>query len=108
MKMKKSLKILAVAASMTLLAGTAQAAGDAAAGKAKSVTCVACHGANGISAIPNYPNLAGQKELYLVDAIKAYRDGIRKNPIMQPMVAALSDDDIANLAAYFSSLPAGK
>ena len=71
------------------------------------MTCVACHGANGVSVIPNYPNLAGQKELYLVDAIKAYRDGGRKNPIMQPMAAALSDDDIANLAAYFSSLPAG-
>ena len=103
--MKKSLKLLAVAASMTLITGAAQA-GDIAAGKAKSVTCVACHGANGISAIPNYPNLAGQKELYLVDSIKAYRDGVRKNPIMQPMVATLSDEDIANLAAYFSSLPA--
>lgn len=104
--MKKALILLAVTASISLMAGTAQA-GDAAAGKAKSMTCVACHGANGISAIPNYPNLAGQKELYLVDAIKAYRDGIRKNPIMQPMAASLSDEDIANLAAYFSSLPAG-
>ncbi|TDF36555.1 cytochrome c [Alteromonadaceae bacterium M269] len=86
----------------------AQAA-DIAAGKSSSVACAACHGGNGISVIPNYPNLAGQKELYLVSAIKAYRDGGRQNPIMTQMASNLSDEDIANLAAYFSSLdPAGK
>jgi cytochrome c553 len=104
--MKKSLKTIALLGTLSLFAGAAQA-GDAAAGKAKAVVCAACHGANGISTIPTYPNLAGQKEAYLVDSIKAYRDGTRKNPIMAPMAAALSDEDIANLAAYFSSLPAG-
>lgn len=79
-------------------------AGDAAKGKARSTTCIACHGANGISAIPMYPNLAGQKQMYLELAIKAYRDGTRKNPVMSPMAAGLSDEDIANLAAYYSSL----
>lgn len=84
-------------------------AADIAAGKAKSVTCSACHGSNGISAIPMYPNLAGQKEQYLVLQIKAFRDGERKNMVMAPMVASLSDTDIANLAAYYASLdPSGK
>jgi cytochrome c553 len=79
-------------------------AGDAAAGKAKSATCSACHGAAGISNNDIWPNLAGQKEGYLVTQIKAFRDGERKNPMMSPMAASLSDDDIANLAAYYSSL----
>jgi cytochrome c553 len=79
-------------------------AGDAAAGKAKSVTCIGCHGANGISAVPLYPNLAGQKEQYLIVSMKAYRDGQRKNPIMSPMAKPLSDEDIANLAAYYAGL----
>jgi cytochrome c553 len=84
-------------------------AADIAAGKSKSVTCAACHGNNGISMIPMYPNLAGQKEQYLVLQMKAFRDGERKNMIMAPMAAGLSDTDIANLSAYYSSLdPAGK
>lgn len=84
-------------------------AADAAAGKAKSATCAACHGNNGISMIPMYPNLAGQKEQYLVLQMKAFRDGERKNMVMAPMAAGLSDDDIANLSAYYASLdPSGK
>ena len=89
-----------------LLAGSASAA-DIAAGKTKAAVCAACHGANGISIIPDYPNLAGQKVKYLESSIKAYRDGERKNPIMSPMASGLTDDDVANIAAYFASLPAG-
>ena len=88
----------------TSLFATSSFAADIAAGKAKSATCAACHGANGISAIPMYPNLAGQKELYLVKQLKAFRDGTRKDPVMAPMAAPLSDADIANLSAYFASL----
>ena len=80
------------------------AGGDAAAGKAKSMTCMACHGAKGISNNDIWPNLAGQKYGYLVKQIKAFRDGDRKDPMMAPMVAPLSDDDIKNLAAFFSGL----
>lgn len=80
---------------------------DVEAGKAKAMVCAACHGANGISVIPDYPNLAGQKVKYLESSIKAYRDGERKNPIMSPMASGLTDADIANIAAYFASLPAG-
>jgi cytochrome c553 len=79
-------------------------AGDAAAGKSRAAACAACHGANGISANDMWPNLAGQKETYLAKQIKAFRDGDRKDPMMAPMAAGLSDTDIANLAAYYSSL----
>ncbi len=79
-------------------------AADAAAGKAKSATCAACHGANGISPIPTYPNLAGQKEQYIVKQLKDFKSGTRKDPVMAPMAMALSDADMANLAAYYASL----
>ena len=99
-------KKLAIAAVVCLLGATSlnAMAGDASAGKAKSAACAACHGMAGISAVPMYPNLAGQKEQYIQIQLKAFRDGSRKNPIMSGMAAPLSDDDIANLAAYFSSL----
>ena len=79
-------------------------AGDVEAGKEKSITCAACHGGQGISPTGIWPNLAGQKEEYLVAQIKAFRDGARENAQMAPMVANLSDEDIANLAAYYASL----
>jgi cytochrome c553 len=98
-------KILTLVALVALSINVQTAmAGDAAAGKARASACAACHGANGISANEMWPNLAGQKETYLAKQIKAFRDGDRKDPMMAPMVAGLSDDDIANLAAYFSSL----
>jgi cytochrome c553 len=79
-------------------------AADINAGKAKSATCAACHGANGISMIPMYPNLAGQKEAYLVKQLIAFKSGERKDPVMSAMAMPLSDTDIANVSAYFASL----
>jgi cytochrome c553 len=79
-------------------------AGDAAAGKAKSAVCVACHGAAGKSANPMWPHLAGQQEMYLAKQMRDFRAGTRKDAVMGPMAAGLSDDDIANLAAYYASL----
>lgn len=79
-------------------------AGDAAAGKIKAAACAACHGAAGISSNDIWPNLAGQKNGYLVAQMKAFRDGKRKDPMMSPMAAPLSDADIDNLAAYYSSM----
>lgn len=87
-----------------LLITTVSHAGDAEAGKAKSITCAACHGGIGISPVGLYPNLAGQKEEYLAAQITAFRDGTRENAQMAPMVSGLSDEDIANLAAYYASL----
>ncbi len=79
-------------------------AGDAAAGKEKSATCVACHGEDGVATQTIYPNLKGQQEEYIVLATKAYRDGARSNDMMKMFVMNLSDADIANLAAYYSKL----
>lgn len=96
---------VAVYAIVTLLHGLSTHAADIEAGKAKSATCIACHGNEGISPNPQWPNLAGQKDLYLKNQIIAFRDGKRQSVIMMaPMVANLSDDDAANLAAYYASL----
>lgn len=101
-------KMLAVAGIFAMsISGSALAAGDAAAGKTKAAVCAACHGTNGISMAPMYPNLAGQKAQYLENSLKAYRAGQRGGPtaaLMNPQAANLSDQDIADLAAYFSSL----
>ena len=95
--------LFAIILGITLLGGLAQAA-DIEAGKAKSAVCAACHGGEGISPTPVWPNLAGQKEQYLAAQITAFRDGTRQNAQMSPMVANLSDEDIANLAAFYASL----
>jgi cytochrome c553 len=79
------------------------ASGDAEAGRKKSTTCAACHGANGVSASPEFPNLAGQYADYLQSALTHYKNGKRKNPIMQAQVANLSPKDMMDLAAFFSS-----
>lgn len=103
--MRKALVFL-VAIIFSALA-SATFAGDAAAGKAKSVTCAGCHGANGISnenLNPIWPNLAGQKQAYLASALQMYRDGRRKNAVMSAMAKNLTDADIANLAAYYANL----
>ena len=91
-----------ITAAIFVSSSSVQAA-DIAAGKAKSAICASCHGPDGHSVNPLWPNLAGQKEQYLAKQIKAFRDGTRKDPTMAPMVMALTDDDIANLAAYFAA-----
>ncbi|NWA74336.1 cytochrome c [Serratia proteamaculans] len=85
----------------------AMAAGDAAAGKGKSASCMACHGAEGKVSMPMYPNLAGQNAMYLEHALQAYKKGERNGgqaEVMKAYVSALSDEDIADLAAYYASL----
>ncbi len=100
--MKKTL--FAVAAIAAAAVSAPAVAGDPAAGKAKSAVCAGCHGANGISAVPLYPNLAGQKEQYLIKQLKAFRDGERTEPTMAAMAKPLSDADIENLAAYYANM----
>jgi cytochrome c553 len=82
---------------------TASAA-DAKLGKAKSQPCSVCHGATGMSTLPDAPNLAGQPEIYLSNQLRSYRSGERRHEVMSLVAKALSDDDIANLAAWFSSI----
>ncbi|EKM13049.1 cytochrome c554 [Vibrio harveyi] len=103
--MKKT--IMGAMVALTMLSGQALAAGDAAAGQAKAAVCAACHGADGIAVIPSYPNLKGQNEQYIESSIKAYKAGQRTGglaPVMQAQANLLSDEDIANLAAYYASL----
>jgi cytochrome c553 len=85
------------------LSGSALA-GDAVAGKSKAASCAGCHGATGVSNNPMWPNLAGQQAGYLAKQLRAFRDGSRSDPMMGPMAKPLSDADIDNLAAYYSSL----
>lgn len=83
----------------------AAASGDAEVGQKKSAPCAACHGANGVSVSPAFPNLAGQYEDYIEAALRQYKNGRRKNPIMQGQVASLTPKDMMDLAAYFASQP---
>ncbi len=95
--------ILASVAAFFLMSGAA-IAGDAAAGKAKSAACGGCHGFDGNSAIVTYPKLAGQNEAYIVKQVKDFKaNSDRQNAIMLGMVAAVSDEDAADIGAYFQS-----
>ena len=100
----KMLNKILLASLVLVMSSFTFAAGDPAAGKQKAMLCAACHGANGISPTDIWPNLAGQKYGYLVKQIKAFRSGERKDPSMEPMVKPLTDEDIENIAAYYSSL----
>ncbi|MFL6619499.1 MAG: c-type cytochrome, partial [Povalibacter sp.] len=85
------------------LSGSAMAEGSAEAGQTKSTPCVACHGVGGNSANPEWPNLAGQHQQYIVKQLKAFKSGVRQNPLMTPQAQPLSEADMEDLGAYFSS-----
>jgi len=90
-----------VSASFTL---TAYADGNITTGKSKSGTCAGCHGANGIGLSDEFPNLAGQKQAYLVKQLNAFKNNSRTDPTMRAMAASLSDNDVLDLATYYASL----
>lgn len=73
-------------------------------GQAKSKICAQCHGQNGIAIIPIYPNLAGQKQAYMELQLQAFRAGQRVNAAMTPHAKKLSDQDIADLSAYYANM----
>jgi cytochrome c553 len=100
--MKRTLLTLGIVA-LSLHAGAVLAAGDAQAGKAKAASCAGCHGANGEGKDP-YPKLAGKSEDEIVKALKEYKAGTRTNAVMKALVKPLSDQDMANLGAYYASL----
>ena len=90
---------------VVLLAPSAGRTDDAAAGKAKAAqACASCHGLNGIATLPEAPNLAGQSPFYLQAQLKAFRSGDRKQEQMSIIAQDLSDQDIENLAAWYSSI----
>jgi cytochrome c553 len=96
---------LVAALSLAALLGSAPAfaAGSVEAGQLKSATCGACHGMDGNSPSPEWPNLAGQHAGYIEKQLRAFKSGERKNDLMAPMAMILSDEDMADLAAYFAS-----
>jgi cytochrome c553 len=106
MNMRTFLKA-AVAAAMLVAVATAGAAGNASAGKQKTVMCQGCHGIPGYkTAFPsvyNVPKLGGQHAGYIVKALQGYKSGERSHPTMRAIAAGLSDQDMADLAAYYSA-----
>src|SRR5210317_2434654 len=108
--MRNMLAYVCAVAGITLAAFQVQAEslvdGSAEAGKAKAITCAACHGAEGNSANAMWPNLAGQNAPYIRAQLAAFKDGSRMDPVMSSQAMFLSDEDMADLAVYFESLPA--
>ena len=101
--MKASLFTVAMTALVFALAGPAQAGGDADAGKAKAKACAGCHGANGEGKKKN-PPIAGMEESAFIQAMADYKSGAKENKTMKRTAKKLSDEDVANLAAYYHSL----
>lgn len=99
----RRLLFLAVSAIFVTAPGLASAAGNTADGKQKSQVCVACHAEDGNSTNPQFPRLAGQHPDYLVKALRDYKSGERKNPIMAPFAANLSPRDMEDLASFFAA-----
>lgn len=103
------LRVVAVSllAATALAAAAPARAANADAGKAKAAeVCASCHGADGNSPSPDFPKLAGQHRDYLAKALRDYKSGQRKNPIMAGFAGALTKEDIDNLAAYYAAQPA--
>ena len=101
--MKKVLTFVLTGLAISVAASAWAEGGNAEAGKTKSATCAACHGADGNSVNPEWPKLAGQHPSYIAKQLANFKDDARVNPSMSPMAKPLSEQDMADLAAYFSS-----
>lgn len=86
-----------------MVATNVQASGNAEQGKKKSQSCVVCHGPNGIASSPGFPHIAGQPVIYLAEQLQHFRSGKRQNPVMNVIAKSLTDQDIQDLAAWYSS-----
>lgn len=107
MKNTTTRSLAAVILMLAAISGAEAQEDPVAAGRALSAPCATCHGSDGMAVMPIYPNLAGQNEAYLVNALESYRAGLRQGPtagLMTPIAKTLSDEDIAALAAYYASL----
>jgi cytochrome c553 len=91
-------------ASMVVGSTIAEAGGDPLAGKKKVAKCVVCHGRDGIAKTPDAPNLAGQKETYILRSFAAYKSGERKNEQMSVIAKTVGDAELADLAAYYAAI----
>ena len=99
----QSIVLISLLCSAGVNAAAPEAAGSAEEGQAKSTTCVACHGANGNSANPEWPNIAGQHESYILKQLQAFKSGERQDPLMSPIAMTLSEEDMVDLAAYYAT-----
>jgi cytochrome c553 len=97
-------RLLVSTAALLALFTSSAVAGDAVLGRKVASKCVACHGIDGQSKNPEAPNITAQVERYIIKALKRYQSGDRQDPMMSMIVKQLKDDDIANVAAYFSSI----
>ncbi len=111
--MKRVLLAAVLCVSAPMMASAAEGAaqdpythGSVDAGATRAAGCMACHGPGGNSANPEWPKLAGQSARFIAEQLHGFKDGKRQNPLMQPQAAALSDEEISNLAAYFAAQPA--
>jgi cytochrome c553 len=95
----------AVVTAFALAAAPSPALADVEAGRDKARMCAVCHGEFGVGTVPNTPNLAGQPEIYLAEQLRAYRSGKRSNEIMSVIAKPLTDAEIADLSAWFASIP---
>lgn len=95
---------LALGLSFALLAPGGARAADPELGRQKAKMCQTCHGIDGLARIPSAPHIAGESEVYLVTQLKAFRSGARTHEIMSLIAEQLSDEDIGNLAAWYSSI----
>lgn len=103
---RKSIARAAVALATITLGTSVWAGGNAERGKEKATQiCAACHGLDGISQNPIYPHIGGQYQDYLLHALEGYKAGTRQNAIMQGMVAALNEQDLKDVAAYYAAQP---
>jgi cytochrome c553 len=101
--MKKQLLAISISFALTGIADIANAEGNIKAGQNKAGACAGCHGEKGNSMVSNYPKLAEQHETYLTKQLLAFKDGSRKDAMMEPIVMALSEDDINDISAFYAN-----
>jgi cytochrome c553 len=101
--MKKKLQVLSISLALASATSILHAEGNINAGKEKSAACSSCHGDDGNSMVATFPKLAQQHSSYLAQQLHAFKDGTRNDPMMSPMAKSLSDDDIADISAYYSA-----
>ena len=101
---ESALAALVIAISLFANSSIAFAAGNVTAGRQKALQCQTCHGLDGLSKMPESPNIAGSPEQYLARQLNAFRKGERKNEMMTVVVQQLSDQDVADLAAYYAAI----
>ncbi|MDP2097519.1 MAG: c-type cytochrome [Methylobacter sp.] len=101
--MKKKLQVLSISLALASATGILHAEGNIDAGKQKAESCASCHGEGGNSMVPTFPKLAQQHPSYLKQQLNAFKDGSRTDPMMSAMAMSLSDEDIADISAYYAT-----